>query len=136
MFKKSLVQKTKLPIATVLGDIIHVWHTPFRVTSVSQLPSVSMERSWHIQQSVQYIWVSGINLDSIKAPFLLPHKVKMPYISTCGYLFNKKNPVLLEYMRSPCLMHSTQGRYFLSEKKALKRKCLSFQKWLPFCHHA
>ena len=136
MFKKSSVHKINQPTATVSGYIIHVWHTLFRVISVPQLPTVSMERSWHIQQTVQYIWVSWINLDSTKAPLLLPHKVHMQYTSTCSCLFNKKT-VLLEYMRrSTCLMHSARGRYFLCQRKSTKKEIslfLEITSILPSC---
>lgn len=96
-----------------------------------------MERSWHIQQSVQYIWVSGINLDSIKAPFLLPHKVKMQYISTCGYLFNKKKPSLIA-IHEKSLFNAFNPRkiLFMSEKKGTKKEMSLFSEMtsiLPSC---
>lgn len=90
IFKNNLIYKTRLHIATLLVYIIHVWHTLFRLILALQLPIVSVERNWHLQHLVQYIWVIWINLDGIKAPLFPSHKVKEQYNSTCGYLSDKK----------------------------------------------
>lgn len=60
----------------------------------------------------------------------------MQYISTCGYLFNKK-PVLLEYMRScTCLcIQPKEDTSYVREKKTKKEMSLFLEitSILPSC---